>query len=67
MFQNMGPSPSPRHSLTMTAVKERMFVIGGEMKLGGKTEDTGIYILDSGMSKYIIVSIFFCAHNLFFA
>jgi hypothetical protein len=50
----------------MTAVKERMFVIGGEMKLGGKTEDTGIYILDSGMSKCSTALISFFTHSLFF-
>ncbi|KAI8080017.1 uncharacterized protein BX664DRAFT_303192 [Halteromyces radiatus] len=52
MFQNMGPSPTARHSLTMTAVKEKMFVIGGEIKLGSKTDDSSIYILDSGKIKY---------------
>lgn len=49
MFQNMGPSPTPRHSASMTSVKDKLFVIGGELKLGTKPDDnSSIYILDSG-------------------
>jgi hypothetical protein len=47
----MGPSPSPRHSLTMTAIKEKIIVIGGELKLGSKADDNMVYILDSGKCK----------------
>ncbi|KAI9307903.1 hypothetical protein BJ944DRAFT_237469 [Cunninghamella echinulata] len=53
MFQNMGPSPTPRHSASMTSVKDKLFVIGGELKLGTKPDDnSSIYILDSGKIKY---------------
>ncbi|KAL0087720.1 hypothetical protein J3Q64DRAFT_1638131 [Phycomyces blakesleeanus] len=46
MFQNMGPAPSPRHSLTMTAIKEKIYVVGGEF--AGKPEDSlMIHALDS--------------------
>ncbi|KAG0171775.1 Negative regulator of mitotic exit [Apophysomyces sp. BC1034] len=51
MFQNMGPSPSARHGLTMTTVKEKMYVIGGEAN--GKMEDASmVYVLDSSKIKY---------------
>ncbi|CAO3619833.1 unnamed protein product [Cunninghamella blakesleeana] len=53
MFQNMGPSPTPRHSLSMTAVKERLFVVGGDLKIGTKPDDnSSIFILDSAKIKY---------------
>lgn len=48
MFQNMGPTPSARYGFTMTAVKGRMFVFGGDNS-SGKLEDSSLlYILDSG-------------------
>ncbi|ORX48867.1 hypothetical protein DM01DRAFT_1114713 [Hesseltinella vesiculosa] len=53
IFKNMGSSPTARHSLSMTAVKDKMFVVGGDMRPGVKHEDIGgIYILDSSKIKY---------------
>lgn len=51
-FQNMGPAPSPRHGLTMTAVKERLFVIGGENETSKMEDASSVYILDSLKIKY---------------
>ncbi|KAI7865528.1 hypothetical protein BDF14DRAFT_1730188, partial [Spinellus fusiger] len=51
MFQNMGSAPSARHALTLTAVKEKLYVIGGESRL--RMEDSSVlYILDSSKIKY---------------
>ncbi|KAG2173686.1 hypothetical protein INT43_005106 [Umbelopsis isabellina] len=53
MFQNMGPSPSPRAGHTMTAVKDKVLVLGGEPANGIKSEDASmIYILDTNKIKY---------------
>ncbi|KAI9027663.1 hypothetical protein CLU79DRAFT_697531, partial [Phycomyces nitens] len=52
MFQNMGSAPSPRHSLTMTAVKDKIYVVGGEFD--GKPEDSlMVHALDSCKSRVI--------------
>lgn len=48
MFQNMGPSPTPRAGHTMTALKDKVLVLGGEPANGIKSEDASmIYILDT--------------------
>ncbi|KAI8060069.1 hypothetical protein BC940DRAFT_337901 [Gongronella butleri] len=52
IFKNMGATPSARHSLTMTAVKDKMYVIGGELKPGARHDDGHIFILDSSKIKY---------------
>ncbi|OBZ90202.1 Tip elongation aberrant protein 1 [Choanephora cucurbitarum] len=51
-FQNMGPSPSPRHGLTMTAIRERLFVVGGENDISKMDDSSSLYILDSSKIKY---------------
>ncbi|KAI8342211.1 hypothetical protein EDC96DRAFT_487126 [Choanephora cucurbitarum] len=53
-FQNMGPSPSPRHGLTMTAIRERLFVVGGENDISKMDDSSSLYILDSSKIKYPI-------------
>ncbi|KAF7728560.1 Negative regulator of mitotic exit [Apophysomyces ossiformis] len=51
IFQNMGPGPSARHGLTMTTVKEKIYVIGGEAN--GKMDDASmVHVLDSSKIKY---------------
>jgi hypothetical protein len=48
MFQNMGPAPTPRSGHTMTALKDKVYVLGGEPANGMKSEDaTMVYILDT--------------------
>ncbi|KAI8992545.1 hypothetical protein BDB01DRAFT_738618 [Pilobolus umbonatus] len=51
-FQKMGPSPSPRHALTMTAADERLFVIGGDNDTSRMDDQSCIFILDSSKVKY---------------
>ncbi|KAI8391779.1 uncharacterized protein BYT42DRAFT_208257 [Radiomyces spectabilis] len=52
MFQNMGPAPSARHGLTITGIKEKMVVLGGDAG-NGKMEDASmVYVLDSAKIKY---------------
>lgn len=51
-FENMGPAPSPRHGLTMTAVRERLFVLGGENTFSKMEDASLVYILDSTKIKY---------------
>ncbi|KAL0078062.1 hypothetical protein J3Q64DRAFT_1646482, partial [Phycomyces blakesleeanus] len=52
MFQNMGPAPAPRHGLTMTAVREKMYVFGGE-SVAGKLDDAVMgFVLDSAKIRY---------------
>ncbi|CEP17636.1 hypothetical protein [Parasitella parasitica] len=53
-FQNMGPSPSPRHALTMTAVNHRLIVLGGDNETSKMDDSSLIYILDSSKIKYPI-------------
>lgn len=48
----MGPSPSPRHGLTMTAIRERLFVVGGENDTSKMDDSNSLYILDSSKIKY---------------
>ncbi|KAI9289530.1 hypothetical protein BC943DRAFT_300260 [Umbelopsis sp. AD052] len=53
MFQNMGPAPTPRSGHTLTAQKDKIYVLGGEPANGMKSEDaTMIYILDTTKIKY---------------
>ncbi|KAF1803775.1 hypothetical protein FB192DRAFT_1277691 [Mucor lusitanicus] len=51
-FQNMGPSPSPRHGLTMTAVSHRLIVLGGDNETAKMEDASSIFILDSTKIKY---------------
>lgn len=48
----MGPSPSPRHGLTMTAVREKLFVLGGDNETQKLDDSSFIFILDSTKIKY---------------
>lgn len=51
MFQNMGPAPSPRYGHSLTAIQEKIFVIGG--LLPPKAEDPNlVHILDT--SEYLL-------------
>ncbi|CAG8467955.1 11154_t:CDS:10 [Scutellospora calospora] len=53
MFQNMGPSPSPRYLHTMSATNEKIFVFGGDSKKSLKSdEDWIIHVLDTSRIKY---------------
>ncbi|KAM3580775.1 hypothetical protein VKS41_006834 [Umbelopsis sp. WA50703] len=53
MFQNMGPAPTPRAGHTMTALKDKVMVLGGEPANGIKSEDASmIYVLDTSKIKY---------------
>jgi len=55
MFQNMGPAPTPRSGHTMTALKDKVYVLGGEPTNGMKSEDaTMVYILDTSKSDFSI-------------
>ncbi|KAI8091536.1 hypothetical protein BDF21DRAFT_376285 [Thamnidium elegans] len=51
-FQNMGPSPSPRHGLTMTAVRDKLYVLGGDNETARLDDSSFIFILDSTKIKY---------------
>ncbi|KAI8575472.1 hypothetical protein K450DRAFT_275605 [Umbelopsis ramanniana AG] len=51
MFQNMGPAPSPRYGHSLTAIQEKIFVIGG--LLPPKAEDPNlVHVLDTSRIKY---------------
>lgn len=53
MFQNMGPCPTGRSGHALSAVKERIFVLGGESFSSNKGDDPSImYILDTSKIKY---------------
>jgi Kelch motif len=46
MFQNMGPAPSPRYGHSLTAIQDKIFVIGG--LLPPKAEDPNlVHVLDT--------------------
>ncbi|CDH55861.1 related to kel1-involved in cell fusion andmorphology [Lichtheimia corymbifera JMRC:FSU:9682] len=52
MFQNMGPAPSARYGLSISSVKERLYVLGGDNG-NGKLEDGSMaYILDCSKIRY---------------
>ncbi|KAG5514025.1 hypothetical protein PMAC_000647 [Pneumocystis sp. 'macacae'] len=52
IFQNMGPSPSPRSGHTLTSFGQKIIVLGGEGSLN-KTDDLSIiYILDTSKIRY---------------
>ncbi|KAG5438883.1 hypothetical protein PCANB_002213 [Pneumocystis canis] len=52
IFQNMGPSPSPRSGHTLTSFGQKIIVLGGEGSLN-KTEDLSIsYVLDTSKIHY---------------
>ncbi|KAG0165408.1 Negative regulator of mitotic exit [Apophysomyces sp. BC1034] len=52
MFQNMGPTPSARFGLTFTAIKDKMYVLGGESGIGKMDDASLVYVLDSAKIKY---------------
>ncbi|KTW32927.1 hypothetical protein PNEG_04264 [Pneumocystis murina B123] len=52
IFQNMGPSPSPRSGHVLTSFGQKIIVLGGEGSLS-KVEDSSItYILDTSKIRY---------------
>ncbi|KAI9495965.1 hypothetical protein BDB00DRAFT_178716 [Zychaea mexicana] len=52
MFQNMGPTPSARHGLSIATVKEKMIVLGGDNNVGRLDDVSNAYILDSSKIRY---------------
>ncbi|CAO3703301.1 unnamed protein product [Rhizopus stolonifer] len=56
-FQNMGTSPSPRHGHTMTAIRDRMFVVGGDNDFVKMEDASLVYVLDSTKIKYPLQAI----------
>ncbi|OZJ05560.1 hypothetical protein BZG36_01711 [Bifiguratus adelaidae] len=59
MFQNMGPSPTPRAYHTLTAVRDKVYVLGGDpvnfrKSEKGEKSDEGsmLYCLDTGKIQY---------------
>ncbi|KAG1459251.1 hypothetical protein G6F46_005015 [Rhizopus delemar] len=55
-FQNMGPSPSPRHGQTITAIGNRLFVVGGDNDFAKMEDASHVYILDSTKIKFPLES-----------
>ncbi|KAI9254804.1 hypothetical protein BY458DRAFT_480719 [Sporodiniella umbellata] len=53
-FHKMGPTPSPRHGLTMSAIRDRLFVFGGDNDSSKMEDGSLMYILDSTKIKYPI-------------
>ncbi|KTW30365.1 hypothetical protein T552_00838 [Pneumocystis carinii B80] len=52
IFQNMGPSPSPRSGHVLTSFGQKIIVLGGEDSLN-RIEDSSIsYILDTSKIRY---------------
>ncbi|KAI9493120.1 hypothetical protein BDB00DRAFT_824491 [Zychaea mexicana] len=53
MFQNMGPSPTPRFGLTFTAVDDKIVALGGESSTGKMEESPYlVHILDCSKIRY---------------
>ncbi|KAG2218923.1 hypothetical protein INT45_008160, partial [Circinella minor] len=53
MFQNMGPSPSPRFNMTFTAVGDKAIAIGGETGIGKADESPYLaHLLDCSRIRY---------------
>ncbi|KAI8887819.1 galactose oxidase [Backusella circina FSU 941] len=50
-FQGLGSGPNPKHSLTITRVKETLYVVGGDNDRI-KLDDNYVYLLNSGMINY---------------
>ncbi|KAF9132303.1 Negative regulator of mitotic exit [Mortierella sp. 14UC] len=46
LFQNVGPAPSPRSGHTMCAVKDKIFIIGGESEQSNMEDPAYIYYLE---------------------
>lgn len=49
-FSNMGPSPTPRYGHTLSTVKDKIFVLGGEtvqQSPKGADESVIVYVLDT--------------------
>ncbi|CAG8467822.1 7439_t:CDS:2 [Funneliformis mosseae] len=56
-FPNLGPSPSPRYSLNMTASHDKICVFGGDCSQPPKIDEDGIiHILDTYRGPSAIVS-----------
>ncbi|RUS22386.1 hypothetical protein BC937DRAFT_89461 [Endogone sp. FLAS-F59071] len=54
-FSNMGPSPTPRYGHTLSTVKDKIFVLGGEtvqQSPKGADESVIVYVLDTSKIKY---------------
>ncbi|CAG8528663.1 12455_t:CDS:2 [Acaulospora morrowiae] len=52
-FPQMGPSPSARYGLSMSAVNDKIFVFGGDSKQSPKPDSEGdIHILDTAKIKF---------------
>ncbi|KAF7722741.1 Negative regulator of mitotic exit [Apophysomyces ossiformis] len=52
IFQNMGPTPSARYDFTFTALKDKMYVLGGEATAGKMEDASMVYVLDNAKIKY---------------
>ncbi|CAG8437900.1 7511_t:CDS:10 [Diversispora eburnea] len=51
--EKMGPSPNPRFCHTMSAIRDKILVLGGECSLTIKPDEDGIiHILDTSKIKY---------------
>ena len=57
MFQNMGPTPSPRHGLSIADVRGKMIILGGDNNVGRLDDVSNAYLLDS------CTYTFFYTHN----
>ncbi|KAI9270652.1 hypothetical protein BDA99DRAFT_569950 [Phascolomyces articulosus] len=51
MFQNMGPTPSARHGLSIVNIKGKMVILGGDNNVGRLDDVSTAYILDSCKKK----------------
>ncbi|KAI9316219.1 hypothetical protein BX666DRAFT_2043070 [Dichotomocladium elegans] len=52
MFQNMGPAPSARYGLSISAMREKIFVLGGDNSLRRLDDSSMAYILDCSKIRY---------------
>lgn len=51
MFQNMGPSPSPRSGHAMVAAHGKIFILGGEANASNgavRDDPSVVHVLDTG-------------------
>ncbi|KAI7848366.1 hypothetical protein BDC45DRAFT_317847 [Circinella umbellata] len=52
VFQNMGPTPSPRHGLSIADVRGKIIILGGANNIGRLDDVSNAYILDSAKIRY---------------
>ena len=54
IFQNMGPSPSPRSGHSMTCHGSKLYIVGGEPNSSARDEEELklLYVLDTSKIKY---------------